>query len=46
MRAVEGIFVEEKSYINQEFSQVIVSFQLSALDWNLLEITPEWNSVE
>ena len=42
----EGIYVEEQKYINQEISLVRVFFQLSAPDWNLLKMTPQWAQVE
>ena len=43
---VLGVTVEKKKYVNQDVPQVTVSFQLSALDWNLLKATPQWAWIE
>lgn len=38
--------VFEKRYINQEDSQVIVSFELPGRDWCELSESPAWKEVE
>lgn len=41
-----GIHVLEKKYINQEDSQVTVSFELPGRDWCELSELPAWIEVE
>ncbi len=40
------MLVKERQYINQGFSQVTISFQLSSHDWNLLKSSDEWMKAE
>ena len=43
----EGTLKESyRRFINQNDGQVIVSFQLSCHDWNLLKKSAQWNFVE